>query len=130
MRRGAWSPDRQLRLFDRRRGRWGGHDPHDRVELEGSVGALAGVLEHHPYRTFAEHLATIDRYTTTMAQEMRAEGRRARLSDVILRPPARFLVFFFWRRGFLDGWRGLLLAYLAAHYVRLKYAKLWVASRT
>jgi hypothetical protein len=57
-------------------------------------------------------------------------GRRARLSDVILRPPARFLVFFVWRRGFLDGWRGLLLAYLAAHYVRLKYAKLWVATRT
>ena len=42
---------------------------------------------------------------------------------------AFFFVFFFWRRGFLDGWRGLLLAYLAAHYVRLKYAKLWVTTR-
>ena len=25
--------------------------------------------------------------------------------------------------GFLDGWRGLVLASLAAHYVRLKYLK-------
>ena len=31
--------------------------------------------------------------------------------------------------GFLDGWRGLLLAAFAAHYVRLKYAKLWLRAR-
>jgi hypothetical protein len=48
----------------------------------------------------------------------------------VARPPARFLVFYVLRGGFLDGWRGLLLAYLAAHYVRLKYAKLWIATRT
>ena len=130
IRHGTWYPDWKLRLFDRRRGGWGGRDPHDRVSVKGDVGRLGGELCHEPYRSFEDHLRTIDRYTTTMAQEMRAEGRRARLSDVILRPPARFLVFFFWRRGFLDGWRGLLLAYLAAHYVRLKYAKLWVSSRT
>ncbi len=129
IRHGTWYPDWKLRLFDRRRGGWGGRDPHDRVSVEGDVRRLAGELHHEPYRSFDDHLRTIDRYTTIMADAMRAEGERARLSDVILRPPARFFVFFFWRRGFLDGWRGLLLAYLAAHYVRLKYAKLWVATR-
>ena len=53
MRHGGWYPDRQLRLFDRRRGRWGGHDPHDRVELEGEPGTLRGDLLHYPYRDFA-----------------------------------------------------------------------------
>ncbi len=117
IRHGTWYPDWKLRLFDRRRG-------------DGDVQRLAGELHHEPYRSFDDHLRTIDRYTTIMADAMRAEGRRARLVDVILRPPARFLVFFVWRRSFLDGWRGLLLAYLAAHYVRLKYAKLWIASKT
>jgi glycosyltransferase involved in cell wall biosynthesis len=130
IRHGTWYPDWKLRLFDRRRGGWGGRDPHDHAQVDGAVQRLAGDLFHEPYRNFDEHLRTIDRYTTTMAEQMRAEGRRARLVDVILRPPARFLVFFVWRRGFLDGWRGLLLAYLAAHYVRLKYAKLWVLART
>jgi glycosyltransferase involved in cell wall biosynthesis len=129
IRHGTWYPDRKLRLFDRRRGGWGGRNPHDRVSVEGGVERLRGELLHHPYRSLEEHLATIDRYTTIMAQEMRAEGRRARLSDLVLRPPARFFVYYVVRRGFLDGWRGLLLAYLAAHYVRLKYAKLWVAAR-
>jgi glycosyltransferase involved in cell wall biosynthesis len=126
IRHGTWYPDHKLRLFDRRRGHWAGHDPHDRVEVDGPIARLGGELLHHPYRNLEEHLGTIDRYTTIMARELQAEGRRARLRDIVLRPPARFFVFYVLRRGFLDGWRGLLMAYLAAHYVRLKYAKLWV----
>ena len=129
IRHGTWYPDWKLRLFDRRRGRWGGRDPHDRVEVEGPTRRLAGELLHDPYRSFAEHLATIDRYTTTMADQLHAEGRRARVVDLLLRPPLRFLDFYVWRRGFLDGWRGFLLALCAAHYVRLKYWKLFVRAR-
>jgi glycosyltransferase involved in cell wall biosynthesis len=129
IRHGTWYPDWKLRLFDRRRGRWGGRDPHDRVEVEGATRRLRGELLHEPYRSFEEHLATIDRYTTTMAEQLHAEGRRAHLLDLVWRPPLRFLGFYVLRGGCLDGWRGLLLAYLAAHYVRLKYAKLWLRSR-
>ena len=46
--------------------------------------------------------------------------------DILLRPPVRFLRFYVVKGGFLLGWKGLLLAYLAAHYVRLKYAKLYM----
>jgi glycosyltransferase involved in cell wall biosynthesis len=129
IRHGTWYPDWKLRLFDRRRGRWGGRDPHDRVELDGPSRRLRGPLLHDPYRSLEEHLATIDRYTTTMAAQLHADGRRARAADLLLRPPLRFLDFYLWRLGCLDGWRGLLLALLAAHYVRLKYAKLLVRQR-
>ena len=129
IRHGTWYPDPQLRLFDRRHGRWGGRDPHDRVELDGAFGDLRGNLLHHPYRSLEDHLATIDRYTTTMASGLAADGRRGRLVDLVLRPPARFLRSYLLQAGFLDGWRGLLLASLAAHYVRLKYAKLWLRTR-
>jgi glycosyltransferase involved in cell wall biosynthesis len=129
IRHGTWYPDPQLRLFDRRRGRWGGRDPHDRVELDTEPGSLRGHLLHHPYRDLEDHLATIDRYTTTMAQGLAQEGRRARLLDLALRPPWRFFRSYLLQGGFLDGWRGLLLASLAAHYVRLKYAKLWLHGR-
>jgi len=131
VRHGTWYPDRQLRLFDRRRAYWGGHDPHDRVELEPGAtrGHLAGDLEHHPYRTFAEHLATIDQYTTIMARGLHARGRRARTFDLLLRPPVRFLRFYLLKRGFLLGRKGLVLALLAGHYVRLKYVKLALLER-
>ena len=126
VRYGTWYPDRQLRLFDRRRGRWTGHDPHDRVELEpaASAGDLDGELRHHPYRSISEHLRYIDRYTTTMAEGMYERGRRASTGDIAFRPAWRFIRFYVLGGGVLHGWRGLLLASLASHYVRMKYAKL------
>jgi glycosyltransferase involved in cell wall biosynthesis len=124
VRHGSWYPDRQLRLFDRRRGRWGGHDPHDRVELEGRPGRLRGDLLHHPYRDMSEHLATIDKYTTIMAQGMLERGKRARAIDLVTHPLARFVRFYLVKGGWRLGWRGLLLACLGFHYGQLKYAKL------
>ena len=126
MSRGSWYPDLQLRLFDRRRGRWGGYDPHDRVELDGPAGTLSGHLFHHPYRNFADHLRTIDSYTTIMADGLHRRGKRGRLLDILVRPPARFLRDYVVKGGLLLGWRGLVQAFLAAHYTRLKYMKLYV----
>ena len=129
IRHGVWYPDRQLRLFDRRRGHWGGHDPHDRVELESAPAELRGDLQHHPYRNFADHLDTIERYTTTMAQGLFDRGQRASVLDLLTRPAWRFTRSFFVRAGFLDGWRGFVVAGLAAHYVRVKYTKLRALQR-
>jgi glycosyltransferase involved in cell wall biosynthesis len=129
IRHGTWYPDLCLRLFDRRHGRWGGHDPHDRVELDAKAGRLKSDLLHYPYRSFAEHLRTMDNYTTIMARGLHERGRRASLMALVLRPGVRFFRFYVLKAGFLEGWRGLLLAYLAAYYVRLKYAKLLVMER-
>jgi glycosyltransferase involved in cell wall biosynthesis len=129
IRHGTWYPDLQLRLFDRRRGRWGGHDPHDRVELEGSIGRLGGELLHEPYRTLEHHLQKIDQYTTTMARGAFERGRRAHVWNLVINPLVRFLRFYVLRAGFLEGWRGFVLASLAAHYVRMKYVKLLVLQR-
>ena len=126
MSRGSWYPDHQLRLFDRRRGRWGGYDPHDRVELDGPVGTLSGHLLHQPSRSLADHLRTIDSYTTIMADGLHRRGKRGRLLDIVVRPPARFLRDYVLKGGLLLGWRGLVQAFLAAHYTRLKYMKLYV----
>ena len=35
IRHGGWYPEWRLRLFDRRRSRWGGTDPHDTLETDG-----------------------------------------------------------------------------------------------
>jgi glycosyltransferase involved in cell wall biosynthesis len=127
IRHGTWYPDRSVRLFDRRRGRVAPnpkYDLHERIVLDGPCGSLRNDLLHLPYRDISDHLQRIDRYTTIMAAGLHAGGRRARPRDLVLHPAARFVAFYVLKRGFLDGWRGLLLAYLAAHYVRLKYAKL------
>jgi glycosyltransferase involved in cell wall biosynthesis len=129
IRHGSWYPDHQLRLFDRRHGRWTGRDPHDRVQVTGPLGTLRAPLLHHPYRDLADHLATIERYSTIQAGLLHAEGRRARLTDLVLRPLWRFFRFYVLELGCLDGWRGFAMACFAAHYVRLRYFKLWLLER-
>ncbi|MBX3027486.1 glycosyltransferase family 2 protein [bacterium] len=127
IRHGTWYPDRSVRLFDRRRGHFAAkatYDLHERVVVDGPVAALHEDLLHIPYRSISEHLRTIDRYTTIMAEGLHARGRRAGALDLVLHPAWRFFQFYVLKAGFRDGWRGLLLAYLAAHYVRLRYAKL------
>jgi len=132
IRHGTWYPDRTVRLFDRRRGRFAAHaayDLHERVVLDGPCAALQHDLLHLPYRSIGEHLQTIDAYTTIMAQGLQQRGRRARVSDLVFHPWASFVKSYVLKAGFLDGWRGLLLAYLAAHYTRLKYGKLLALQR-
>jgi glycosyltransferase involved in cell wall biosynthesis len=129
IRHGGWYPDRKVRLFDRRRGRWGGVDPHDHVEVDGPVVKLRGDLHHHTYRDLSDHLRFIDRYTTIAAKEKRAAGERFRLHRLVLRPVGKVLRMYLLRVGFLDGLAGLVVAVLGGTYVFLKYAKLWELER-
>ena len=126
---GGWYPEWRTRLFDRRRARWGGTEPHDRVELDGPLERLAdGEIHHFTYRTLSEHLAQIDRFTTIAAAERVAAGRTASLVGMLFRSPWRFFRMYVLRAGFLDGRAGFVLAALAAYYVFLKYAKTWEAT--
>ena len=131
IRHGGWYPDRKVRLFDRRRARWGGIDPHDRVEVEpgAPIVALRGDLHHHTYRDLSDHLGYIDRYTSTIAREKQRRGERFRLHRMLLRPVGKVLRMYVLRGGFLDGPAGLIVALLGGYYVFLKYAKLWELER-
>ena len=123
-----WYPDFQLRLYDRRRARWTVRKVHESVEADGPVGTLTHDLQHYAYRDISHHLATMDRYTTLAADEMFEAGRRAGLVDLALHPPAAFLRNYVLRRGCLDGTAGLIVSAMNAHYVFLKFAKLWARS--
>lgn len=126
---GGWWPEWRVRLFDRARARWVGADPHDRIELDGAPARLDGALHHYAYRDLAHHVEKVNRYTSTMAAGLHARGVRFRAFDLLTHPPAHFLKMYVLRRGFLDGWRGFVLATIGAFYVFLKYAKLWELER-
>lgn len=126
-RHGLFVPDRKVRLFDRRRARWGGRNPHDRVELVAGATCerLGEGIEHLSYRDFAHHLRTIDSFTRIASRELADEGRRANVFDLLVRPPAVFVKSLLLKVGFLDGWRGFVIAAMAAYTDWLKYWRLW-----
>jgi glycosyltransferase involved in cell wall biosynthesis len=129
LRHGDFHPDWQLRVFRRSRGRWAGSNPHGRVRVAGRVERLAGDLEHASYSGLADQLERVQEYSRVEAEELHRRGRRARISDLCLRPPARFLRAYLLKAGFLDGMPGFLIAAITAFHVFLKYAKLWELTR-
>ncbi len=121
----GWYPDYKIRLFRKTRACWQGDEVHESLRLPGTVCYLRGDLWHFPYRDLAHNLQTIDRYSTLGAQKLLAAGRRARWSDVTLRPALTFLKKYLWRQGFRDGYPGFCIAVLTAYANFAKYAKLW-----
>ena len=119
-----WYPDYQLRLYDRRAAEWTGRHVHEGVAVKGIVGRLRNELQHYAYRDAAEHLETIDHYTTLAARQMFEQGRRATTLDIALQPAFAFFRNFILKRGFFDGSVGLTISRMNAQYVRLKFEKL------
>jgi hypothetical protein len=114
-----------VRLVRRGRARWEGLDPHDRLVADGRVKRLSGDLLHHSFPTVIDHLRTIDRFTTVAAAELHRRGRKGGPFTAVSRGAFMFLRSYVLRLGFLEGYRGLVIATLSAYHVFIKYAKLW-----
>ena len=125
IRHGRLYPDLQTRLFRRGRGRFGERAVHESVTVDGPVGRLNAPLLHRSYRDVADFLRRADRYSTLAAEEWIRGGRPFRPRQLVLAPLGRFLSMYVVHRGFLDGWRGFLLAGLYAYYVFIRSAKIW-----
>lgn len=123
--RGGWYPDRKLRLFRRSRGRWGGVNPHDRVEIEGQTYNLQGDLYHYSYRNMAEHIRTINFFTDIASKEKQKRRVGHPLVRMLVQPPFKFFKMYILKQGFREGVAGLIIAILGMFYAFLKYAKLW-----
>jgi glycosyltransferase involved in cell wall biosynthesis len=119
-----WWPDPQLRLFDRRRGRWEGNLIHESVRVDGSVGRLRARMEHFSYDDISDHLATIDRYTTLWAEQAAQEGQRSGPLDPTFAAAWAFFRNYVVRRGVLLGEAGLTVSTLNSYYTYVKLAKL------
>ena len=125
IRHGDWYPDHQLRLFDRRRGRWQGGRVHESFKTESPPGQLRNEIHHYTYRTLSDYLKRLENYSTLAAQDYSSQGRRATFWKIAGNPPVAFLKSYLLKRGFLDGIPGLMVAILGAVSVYFKYAKLY-----
>lgn len=123
----GWYPDRKLRLWDSRLGRWAGTNPHDRYELfagDKLTGHLKGNILHYSYYTVNDHYRQVDYFTDIASRAYFEKGRRAPWYKLVVNPAAKFVDHFFLKRGFLDGKAGYRISRISAYATWLKYKKL------
>lgn len=124
LRHGEGYPDWCLRLFDRRHARWSDDAVHEKVLANGPVGTLRGDLLHESAEDLSDYINKQNRYSSILAERAWAAGQRARPSQLLFSPLARFIKFYLLRSGFRDGAAGFVHIAIGCWASFLKYAKL------
>lgn len=119
----GWYPDYNLRLYRKRTCGFNERSVHESVQCGGPVGNLEGNLVHYSYTGIADYVARMDRYSLLAAEEVVKSGRRPGTTSIVTRPLFTFIKMYVFKKGFLEGYLGLLLSLLYANYTFLKYAR-------
>lgn len=116
-----------LRLAKKNAGVWVGR-VHEEWRIEGKVGMLKNSITHYPHQTVAEFLREINFYTSVRAQELYEKNIRTSWWSIIFYPMSKFIVNYFFKKGFFDGIHGLIFAIIMSFHSFLVRGKLWLTS--
>ncbi|MCK9612758.1 MAG: glycosyltransferase family 2 protein [Bacteroidales bacterium] len=126
IRHSSWYPDKKLRLWDSRKGKWGGINPHDKYELipGTTFGHLKGNILHYSYYTISEHVNQVNKFSEIAAHAYYSKRIKGATVKLLISPVLKFIKMYLIYLGFLDGYEGFVIARISSHAVFLKYAKL------
>lgn len=123
---GTWYPDTKLRILNTQKGKWGGTNPHDKLEMQANcnIHFLKGDIHHYSYYTIEEVITQQNKFTTIQAKAMYAKGKRSNWIKLIVNPFVAFVSGYIFKLGFLDGADGFFIASTVSYNTMLKYYKL------
>jgi glycosyltransferase involved in cell wall biosynthesis len=121
----GWYPDTKIRLWDKRKGQWGGENPHDRVHMvpASSLQHLHADLLHYSYYTISQHLQQVDYFTEIMAKEAFRLHKKSTFLNILVSPLFKFIKSYLFKLGFLDGYYGFVVCMISAHATFIKHVK-------
>jgi glycosyltransferase involved in cell wall biosynthesis len=121
----GWYPDYIVRLFRRHSAHFSDDLVHESVHIQqGVIGKLKTAMIHYSYPDDETYLRKLQQYSSLGAKQAYAAGKRGGLGTAILHAMSSFLRSYIFRRGFLDGKAGLMVAISSAESTYHKYFKL------
>jgi glycosyltransferase involved in cell wall biosynthesis len=123
----GWYPDTKLRLWDSRKGKWGGVNPHDKFEMyDGDINTthIHGNILHYSYYSIDDHYKQVNYFTDILAKSQFDKGKKASLASLYISPVIKFIRGYFFMLGILDGASGFTICRISAYATYLKYSKL------
>jgi glycosyltransferase involved in cell wall biosynthesis len=127
IRHGGWYPDRKVRLVRHGSAAWSDDGLHEKLTVKGEVAYLKNPILHYVYRNISDQVQTIDRFSDLTAAHRPPSGGWF-LWLGMLHAMGKFIECYLWKRGFLDGHAGLVIAMNSSWYVFLKHSKTWEKS--
>ncbi|MEJ2754439.1 MAG: glycosyltransferase family 2 protein [Gammaproteobacteria bacterium] len=134
VRHGGWFPDYVLRLVQRKHAFFTDDVVHERLcvrsdrsdplRLEKVLPRLREPILHVSYASLDQLLEKMNRYTTLGAEKLKQRGVKGGVFRGLYKGLAAFLRSFVFKRGFLDGGLGVIVALSSAESAYYKYVKL------
>ena len=132
IRHSGWYPDYIVRLYPKQAAHYGSERVHEKLYYPPAVELLRlkGDLLHYTYRDLEHYLIKSAQYAKEWAKQRAGQGKSTNLISGVLHGIGCFVKMYILRAGFLDGRQGFLLALLSAHSTFVKYADLWIRTKT
>jgi glycosyltransferase involved in cell wall biosynthesis len=125
IRHGDWYPDRQLRLFRRDLGHWGGSPEHYKLNLEGAVCEMTGEMYHFSNPDIASYIGKINVFANYFLARQIHRAASWSAVEAVFRACWRFVRAYILRLGLLDGFPGLFIAASTAYATFVRYSRLY-----
>lgn len=123
-----WSPDTHIWLWKKDLGKWVG-EVHEEVKVIGKVGLLKNSKIHNSHKTISEFVEANNKYSGLEAEALFKKGIKFAFGVMMWQSFFEFFIRYIYKKGFLDGKRGLILSYLMGIYIFTVWIKLWELSR-
>ena len=121
----CWSNDKIVRLYHCQQTRFNNKKVHESVLSKGlNVELLSGFIDHYPYGSISDFVKKLDVYSTEFARDNVGKKSSSPIKAV-LNGGFSFFKTYFLKRGFLDGYAGLVIAFSHMATNFYKYIKLY-----
>jgi glycosyltransferase involved in cell wall biosynthesis len=125
IRHSGWYPDfRQPQLFRKGAVIYREDMVHEGYEVRGKLGTMKNAIWQYPFSDLAQSIDKMQRYSSLGAEKLDARGVRGGMAKALGHGIWAVLRIYIFKRGFLDGWPGFVIALAYFEQTFYKYAKL------
>lgn len=121
----GWQTDKNYRLFKKSKVHFAeDRIVHETLVVDGESKTLKNRLIHYSYANYEDYKGKMIKYGTMKARDEFKKGKKGSWFHCLFRPTYKFVNHFFFRFGFLDGKKGIIICYLNALGVHAKFKEL------
>jgi glycosyltransferase involved in cell wall biosynthesis len=125
----CWKKESIVRLYNTEVTAFNDNKVHEFVMIDHlKTALLPGLVQHSPYHNISDFIQKSDRYSSLFAEE-NAGKKDASPQKALLNASFTFIKKYLLKRGFLDGYPGLLISFAHMSTNFFKYMKLYEANK-
>jgi len=122
----GWQNDKVIPLFQKDKCLYNNKSVHEEINADGKVLKLQHKLYHNTYTSFDDYMRKMNHYAALQAIDYDKTTGKLNGFHFLIKPMWRFFKHYIIQGGFRDGIVGIIVCYIQAYSVFMRYTKLWL----